>query len=530
MKAILAEQAVGAVPMAVGKGPISRSLEAFDHLVNWCDGRLANQAVWRIAALAVLVLDTALVVTHRSWLDEWQALQIALQSPNLGSILQNLRYEGHPPLWYLLLRGASAIVAPRYILAAVQAPIALALGCAILFKLPLSRMERLLFATNFYVLIDYVAISRSLGLGVLLFMTALIFRERRWTWLAIALLPLTDFLFGILSLVCLAVHAREKRLWLPGVVIWLISAAIAAYAVLPAPDVVPASLPSIWWKDAVIALSHFGSVLFPLQMRNGHLQWDGDLPVVIGAPFGVAFLLLGWELCRERFPALIFAAFCAFILIFSMAVYPLSSRHISLAGVLLVSLVALRARSSWRGPGFRLWLAVGSALGLVAAAANLVVPFDTSTQAAAYIRVHNLMGKHWAVYPDFQNQGVSALTGMEFERIELNCMQSFIRWNHRSKIKSFAALEQSLDRVSSRAGGYYLLTSTNLGAHRLSHPEFYRLLTHVPAGYDGIDYYLYRIRPDLPEQSAPVPACPPVRRQLKVSALRPVREADSFQT
>lgn len=516
MKRTLAAHAVGGPPMRFGNGPISVLLDGLQRLFGWCEACLENQTAWRIAALSVLVLQAALVVTHRSWLDEWQALQIALQSPDLGAMLQNLRYEGHPPLWYLLLRGTSAIVAPGSVLAVIQTPIALALGCLILFKLPLSRLERLLFATNFYVLIDYVAISRSLGLGVLLFMIALLFRERRWAWIAIALLPLTDFLFGVLSLVCLAVYAREKRLWFPGVILWLASAGIAAYAVLPAPDVVPASLPSIWWKDAVIALSHFGSVLFPLQMRNGHLQWDGDLPVMIGAPFGIAFLLLGWKACRERFPALIFGVFCAFILIFSIAVYPLSSRHISLAAVLLVSLVALRAQSSGRRTAFRLWLAVGAILGVTAAAVNLVVPFDTSAEAAAYIRAHNLTAKHWAVYPDFENQGVSALTGMEFERVELNCMQSFIRWNHASRIKTYPALERSLEGISARGGGYYLLTQTNLGNRPLRHPEFYQLLTHIPAGYDGKEYYLYRVRPDLPEQSAPVPACPPARRHLKV--------------
>lgn len=48
-----------------------------------------------------------LVLSHRPWLDEYQALQIALQSPDFSALLENLRYEGHPPLWYLILRAAS---------------------------------------------------------------------------------------------------------------------------------------------------------------------------------------------------------------------------------------------------------------------------------------------------------------------------------------------------------------------------------------------------------------------------------------
>jgi len=499
--------------------PVSAIVDAIDRTLGWCDLQLQKRAVWLTAVFTVIALQAALVLNHRAWLDEWQALQLSLQSPGLAALLDNLRYEGHPPLWYLLLRGASAILPVGVALVAVQLPIALALDGLILFKMPLSRMERLLFALNFYVIVDYLTVSRSLGFGVLLFFAAILFRERRSAWVAVALLPMVDFLFGALSLVCLALYRREKRIWIPGVVLWLVSAIVAAWAVRPPADLVPASLPWIWWKDLGIQLSRFGSALFPLQIRDAHFEWNADLPFVAGAPAGIAFLVVGWKLCVDRFSAIMFAAFCALVLVFSIWLYPLSARHVSLAGILLVALVGVgRERQQQCHPGlFRTWLAAGALLGLVAAAFMSVTPFDTSVEAAAYIRAHGLTDKHWAVYPNFENQGVSALTGMEFERVDLNCMQSFVRWNHADKIKTWPQLEQDLGRIAAR-GGFYLMTVHRIRTDHLRDPAAFRLMTHIPAGYDGKDYFLYRVRPDLPVQTAHVPQCPPKRLPLRISA------------
>ena len=41
---------------------------------------------------------------HTFWRDEVQAWQIAIHSESIPSLFHTLRYEGHPALWYLLLR------------------------------------------------------------------------------------------------------------------------------------------------------------------------------------------------------------------------------------------------------------------------------------------------------------------------------------------------------------------------------------------------------------------------------------------
>ena len=104
--------------------------------------RIANPA-WVPCVCGVVVLQIALILHHEPFVDEWQALQIAVQSPDLASMLANLRYEGHPPLWYLLLRGLAMVVGPQAALPAASLIFALASQCLILFRAPFPRWLRL---------------------------------------------------------------------------------------------------------------------------------------------------------------------------------------------------------------------------------------------------------------------------------------------------------------------------------------------------------------------------------------------------
>lgn len=479
------------------------------------DPWLERRNNWIACAIAILALQAILVVTHRAWLDEWQALQIALQSPTIPSLFENLRYEGHPPLWYLLLRTAATVLPTNWVLRGVQLPIALALQALILFQLPLRRSERLLWACNPYVLIDYGAIARSLGLGVLLFMAAVHLRGRRRAWVIIALLPMVDFLFGALSIALLVILGREKKIWAPGLLLWVLSCVAAAWSVRPAPDMTPALSLQGPVIDAVMELARFGALLLPLAISNGQLVWNQLPPVAAALAGGVLFLGIGfWVLRGDRLAQAIFAAFTALIFLFSVLVYPLAIRHVSLSAVLLVVLVAiLRNRRDEDRRLLNVWLLVGASCGIALAIANVVRPFDAAPRVAAYIIDHHLETKHWASFPESRAQGVSALTGVEFERLELNCTESFIRWNYRSRINSVSDLEQELDRIAIRGGSFYLLTDFDLLA-KARNKSAYRQLLFEPAGVDGQQFFLYQVHVDQPERSRPLPQCLPRRLSL----------------
>jgi hypothetical protein len=482
--------------------------------------RFLSGRAWYFFIGVVLTLQSLLVLSHKPWLDEWQALQIALQSPDFLALLENLRYEGHPPLWYLVLQITAITVPAGFVLKAAALPIALTSQLILLLRAPFLRTERLLLATGFFILFDFTVLSRSLSLGVMLLLIATAYRKQRWSWVAVSLLPLTDFLFGVLSIGFVIIAWKEQRLWRPGIALWIICGFIAAWSVRPASDMLPALLLNGPVEDSIRFIARLGALLLPLHMTEGQLVWNALPPLGLALPAGVGWLAFSWLILKDdRFSASLFFSFTAITFLFSIAVYPLAIRHLSLAVILLVLLLwRLREAGGPIQPMFLGWASVASACGLVVAGYSLFVPFDNAEAAARYIEEQGLRERHWVSFPDSRAQGVSALLGIEFERLEQSCTQSFIRWNYRTRIKKTSEMEEEMAKIAARQGSFYLLSDFLINPAKLERPQDFRLLIHIPAGYDGQHYVLYHVRPDLEERAERPPQCEPQRLPLRVGA------------
>jgi hypothetical protein len=239
--------------------------------------------------------------------------------------------------------------------------------------------------------------------------------------------------------------------------------------------------------------------------------WN-EPPFPIAGLLGPAFLWFAWLQTKgDPFHRLLLFGFLGFTLVFSVAFYPFAIRHLMLAALLLVGLAWLRLEGGDAPTaGFRLWLALAALCGLATAAINLVEPFDTAGVAAHEIERRGLADKHWMVFPDSRAQGVSALTGIDFERTERNCMESFIRWNYRSSLRTQTKMNDYLrDNIRAR-GRFYLLSDVDLSL--VLAPDLLEPIAHIPAGYDGADFYLFVVGPNAPERQISLPRCVPNQR------------------
>lgn len=121
-----------------------------------------------ILVVAFVVLATAGAVHHTMWRDEIQAWLIARDSNGLRDLIWNLRYEGHPPLWHLVLMPLTRFAAdPRL----MHVPVILcmtAVVALVLWRAPMTRVEKILFPFGYFVLFEYGVKSRSYALGALL--------------------------------------------------------------------------------------------------------------------------------------------------------------------------------------------------------------------------------------------------------------------------------------------------------------------------------------------------------------------------
>jgi hypothetical protein len=175
-------------------------------------------------ALAVVAAATAVGLhAHAMWFDELQAWNIARASHSLPDLFANLRYEGHPVLWYLPLYALTRVTGdPRWMQAA-QLVVVVATYALVLFRSPFSLPARIAIVAGYFVAFEYGAITRSYGLGVLLLVATLVFLARpRPAWGAAlttaALLAWTSVAGAVLAgaiacTVVLASNSNARGIW-----------------------------------------------------------------------------------------------------------------------------------------------------------------------------------------------------------------------------------------------------------------------------------------------------------------------------
>lgn len=461
---------------------------------------------WVVGVCAIVALQAVLILRHEPFVDEWQALQIAVQSPDLRSLLANLRYEGHPPLWYLLLRGLSALVGAQAALPTASLALSLATQGLILFKAPFPRWLRFALALSEPLLFEYGTLSRSYTLGVALtFWAMAVWDTKRAFWLPLILLPAVESFFGLFSVAFLLLRYAERRLWWPAVAAWAAVSLVAAWTVIPAPDFVPVyTIPSSPLAGVEVLLQQFSIVMVPLQWGSNGPEWN-SLPS--WTPFLALWLPFAW-LCfdqtrRRPLDRAILAGFFAVLLLIYAFESALANRHLMLMGVLLI---ALQWRQSLRGspirPFFRIWVCIGAVCGLATAACALAEPFDTAPAVAEIIEQKGLQHEHWVSAPAQHAQGVAAITGMLFEGIGANCMNDFVRWNAATTASRRMDFNAWV-RGEAGHGRFYLVSQ-----YRLLHAPVVEI-AHVAPGYDGKDYYLYRVGSVHDPSRRALPRCVP---------------------
>lgn len=117
---------------------------------------------------------------HEPWFDEAQAWAIA-RSGTIKEILFEIpHYEGHPPLWHLILVPFAKLGAPYELsLAAVNIFFMTLAVAVLLFKSPFPKLIRCLLPFNFFLFYQYGVVSRPYCILVLaIFLAAACYKNR----------------------------------------------------------------------------------------------------------------------------------------------------------------------------------------------------------------------------------------------------------------------------------------------------------------------------------------------------------------
>jgi hypothetical protein len=263
-----------------------------------------------------LAAAAALAWRHVIWRDEARALSIAIQGEDWIAMLRGLHGDGHPALWYLLLRAVHGIAGHPEVLPLLAFAIAVAAAWLIVWRSPFPlALIALILASHFFIY-EFSAMARNYGIGMLiLFALAIAYRRCRGRGVALGALMfllancnvIATILAGAFLLFWFVEILEETGpRWSPAMANFGLNAAIAtAGAALCFAIVYPtfndaavAAHPAgAAWLDILTAIANPGSTFKELlgwQVAPTYLvfPWTPVLvalggPLMIGAAFGL---------------------------------------------------------------------------------------------------------------------------------------------------------------------------------------------------------------------------------------------------
>jgi hypothetical protein len=383
--------------------------------------RRAGRLAAVLASPATLVITYAIVVgitlmRHAIWLDEAQAWCVARDSHSLRELLWNLRYDGHPALWYLCLFVITRMTSNPVAMQILHGMVATVTVAVIAWRAPLTIVERWLLAFGYLFAFEYAVISRGYGIGVLLVLAVCVWcanPERRVWPIALALCALANTsVYGTVLALCLLAAlgidliVRTGRL--PGkaiaaAVFVLAGCAFAIRTMMPAADYAFARE----WHTRMTTERLADTAndvwvgLAPLPRFSAAAPWNTSIvPTYRAQPRATAILMIlavmtiaavAWSLRKTAIALTFYAAGTCALLLFMYLKYSAGPRHSGhLFVVLLAATWIARQRTAASPTPLMVTLRTASALQLVAGIFFLVksayVPFSWSRELTVFVQ------------------------------------------------------------------------------------------------------------------------------------------------
>lgn len=178
--------------------------------LKYSNGFLANPLLWLVFAL-YLFLSAYAIAHHEMWGDEIHSWNIAKGSFGFFDLMHNVRYEGHPPVWYVIIWTISRFTHNVVFVQAVHWFIAVISVFLILFFSPIPLVSRSLLPFGYYFLFEYTVLSRNYAIAVLLTICICIilqknFRYKMLLYYLLLYLLANTHLLGILMAASLHVY------------------------------------------------------------------------------------------------------------------------------------------------------------------------------------------------------------------------------------------------------------------------------------------------------------------------------------
>lgn len=121
------------------------------------------------------------ILYHEMWRDELQAWLIARDSHTIFDLYKNLRYDGHPVLWYIILKIIQLFFNTPIAMQIFHIFISTTSVFLFVNFSPFSKIQKILFTFSYFIIYEYTVIARLYTLSILLIILFCIFFPKRFT-------------------------------------------------------------------------------------------------------------------------------------------------------------------------------------------------------------------------------------------------------------------------------------------------------------------------------------------------------------
>lgn len=477
----------------------------------------------------ILILQ---ISRHDMWRDEIHSWGLVLASPTLPDLIHNLRFTGHPALWYLPLWAVSHLTASPYAVQVVHALIALCLIGAIGLFSPFSRLERLLLLASYFVLYEYTVISRNYGIG---FLIALIYAQMRATrpdrlYLNACLLGLlanTNMFAFILSGAFAFEYAVEllfrrgrknfRRAFmaaLPAAAVYLAFAAAAVATMWPSPD--------ISWRTTGQPLAQAFDPVRLLAMITGNVTallpthplnyWRAKADGILHPPdaFALPALAVIFFYIFRRNAQLLIIPGLTFIgsVAVGQLIYANSIRHWGITFVAFVATLWIYRVANRERSYFALGLlAISAAAGIAISVQQFSWTFSEGRHTAEWIRKNGFADDALIGLPDTYGVVVAQYLGKPMYFLECSCTDTFLFYHKRRDAYHPREMPERLARAVGELAqrpilfiDAHPLTEAELADIRARGVAVTQLAAFAQASTDE-NFYVYRVSRSAPGAS-----------------------------
>ncbi|HZJ41446.1 MAG TPA: hypothetical protein VFD51_00265 [Patescibacteria group bacterium] len=404
---------------------------------------LKDKTLWLVFAVFLIITVWA-ICNHSPWRDEAQSW-LLIRDLNLPELINQMPYEGTPPLWHLLVYPLAKLNLPYVSQSILHYLLALSSVFILIFFSPLPKKAKLILPFTYYLLFEYIVIARNYNLtALLLFIIASIYSIRfkrpilyasllfllAWTnvhSLAMAFLLTSLFIYDLIK------KQLDNKKNLTAVFVMVSGIFSAILMLVPQLDQY-SGFTFLGFRPIAQSLA---SALFPFFANPNLPIFVSIIVSLLWLPFIIS-LLKSW---RAKIIFIIPVLWLEFIFLFKHSGY---LRHYGLILIFFIfawwlDLIIIKRKSIYKQSLyakiililFLVCLVINSGYAFNFFYKTNKMFFSGSQEMAQYLKDNNLDQEEIATYPSYSGSALLPyLPGKEFYQLDAQKKATFLTWNN----------------------------------------------------------------------------------------------------